>query len=93
MSTADDMPATESIGQLLARLRAERGLDPVKVAQIVLKIAEAQALPPHILLGSDALQYARQAEQARAAEADRWQAVSVSIDMDANGPLPPLPAG
>jgi NAD(P)-dependent dehydrogenase (short-subunit alcohol dehydrogenase family) len=67
--------------------------DPVKVAQIVLKIAEAQALPPHILLGSDALQYARQAEQARAAEADRWQAVSVSIDMDANGPLPPLPAG
>lgn len=33
MSTADDMPATESIGQLLARLRAERGLDPVKVAQ------------------------------------------------------------
>lgn len=33
MSSADDMPATESIGQLLARLRAERGLDPVKVAQ------------------------------------------------------------
>jgi len=33
VSTADDMPATESIGQLLARLRAERGLDPVKVAQ------------------------------------------------------------
>lgn len=33
MSTADDMPATESIGQLLARLRTERGLDPVKVAQ------------------------------------------------------------
>ena len=33
MSTPDDMPATESIGQLLARLRAERGLDPAKVAQ------------------------------------------------------------
>lgn len=67
--------------------------DPLKVAQIVLKIAEAESLPPHILLGSDAFQYARQAEQARAADADRWQAVSVSIDRDAAGPLPRLPAG
>ena len=33
MSGAEDMPATESIGQLLARLRAARGLDVVKVAQ------------------------------------------------------------
>ena len=65
--------------------------DPEKVAQVVLKIADAEALPPHILLGSDALQYARQADQARAADADRWQAVSVSIDRDAAGAVPPLP--
>ncbi|MDB5562580.1 MAG: family NAD(P)-dependent oxidoreductase, partial [Hyphomicrobiales bacterium] len=65
--------------------------DPEKVAQVILKIADAEALPPHILLGSDAFQYARQAEQARAAEADRWQAVSVSTDMDAAGAVPPLP--
>jgi hypothetical protein len=50
--------------------------DPAKVAQIVLKVADAEKLPPHILLGSDALQYARQAEQARTADADRWQAIS-----------------
>jgi NAD(P)-dependent dehydrogenase (short-subunit alcohol dehydrogenase family) len=65
--------------------------DPEKVAQVILKIADAEALPPHILLGSDAFQYARQAEQARVADADRWQAVSVSIDMDNAGAVPPLP--
>lgn len=64
--------------------------DPKKVAQIVLKIAEAETLPPHILLGSDAFQLARQAEQARAADADRWKAVSVSIDMNSDV-IPDLP--
>jgi NAD(P)-dependent dehydrogenase (short-subunit alcohol dehydrogenase family) len=65
--------------------------DPAKVAQVVLKIADADTLPPHILLGSDAIQLAHQAEQARAAAADRWKAVSASIDMDAVGPIPALP--
>lgn len=65
--------------------------DPAKVAQVVLKIADAETLPPHILLGSDAIQLAHQAEQARAAAADRWKAVSASIDMNAVGPIPALP--
>jgi hypothetical protein len=66
--------------------------DPEKVAQIVLKVADAEKLPPHILLGSDAFRFARLAEQARAADADRWQTISASIDMDAPAPIPPLPA-
>jgi NAD(P)-dependent dehydrogenase (short-subunit alcohol dehydrogenase family) len=65
--------------------------DPAKVAQVVLKIADADTLPPHILLGSDAIQLAHQAEQARAAAADRWKDVSASIDMNAVGPIPALP--
>ncbi len=65
--------------------------DPAKVAQVVLKIADADTLPPHILLGSDAIRLAHQAEQARAAAADLWKAVSASIDMDAVGPIPALP--
>jgi NAD(P)-dependent dehydrogenase (short-subunit alcohol dehydrogenase family) len=64
--------------------------DPAKVAQVVLKIADADTLPPHILLGSDALLFARQAEQARSADADRWKAVSVSIDVDSDS-SPELP--
>jgi NAD(P)-dependent dehydrogenase (short-subunit alcohol dehydrogenase family) len=65
--------------------------DPAKVAQVVLRIADAETLPPHILLGSDAIKLAHQAEQTRAAEADRWKAVSASTDMDAPGPIPALP--
>lgn len=66
--------------------------DPVKVAQAVLKVAEAETLPPHILLGSDAFQYARQAEQARAAAADLWHDFSVSTDVTATGTIPDVPA-
>jgi NAD(P)-dependent dehydrogenase (short-subunit alcohol dehydrogenase family) len=65
--------------------------DPVKVAQVVLQIADAESVPPHILLGSDAFYFAREAEQERAAEADRWHAVSVSTDVDAVGPVPMFP--
>lgn len=65
--------------------------DPFKVAQVVLKIADTETLPPHILLGSDAFQFARQAELARAADADRWQTVSESTDVDAIGPIPVFP--
>jgi hypothetical protein len=65
--------------------------DPAKVAELVLKIADAETLPPHILLGSDALQLAREADLTRSADADRWKAVSASIDMDAVGPIPALP--
>jgi NAD(P)-dependent dehydrogenase (short-subunit alcohol dehydrogenase family) len=88
---ADYEPSVgRSIKQMEGYWGNETG-DPAKVAQVILKIAEADKLPPHILLGSDAVQYVRQAEQARAADADRWQAVSASIDMDASGPLPALP--
>jgi NAD(P)-dependent dehydrogenase (short-subunit alcohol dehydrogenase family) len=65
--------------------------DPSKVAEIVLKITEAQALPPHILLGSDAFRLARQAEQTRATDAERWKAVSASIDAE-SGLMVDLPA-
>ncbi|CAG2158415.1 3-phenylpropionate-dihydrodiol/cinnamic acid-dihydrodiol dehydrogenase [Cupriavidus yeoncheonensis] len=65
--------------------------DPFRVAQVVLRIAETETVPPHILLGSDAFQFARQAEQARTADADRWQAVSASTDVGAVGPIPTFP--
>ncbi|VVP81513.1 3-phenylpropionate-dihydrodiol/cinnamic acid-dihydrodiol dehydrogenase [Pseudomonas fluorescens] len=80
-----------SIRQLEPYWGNESG-DPAKVAQAVLRIAEATTLPPHILLGSDACALARQAEQARAAEADAWHGFSVSIDRDASGPVAAIPA-
>lgn len=65
--------------------------DPERVAQLVLKVADAMMLPPHILLGSDALRFARQAEVRRMEETNRWETISRSIDFDAKGPIPDLP--
>jgi NAD(P)-dependent dehydrogenase (short-subunit alcohol dehydrogenase family) len=83
-----------SVGASMKQMEAYWGNesgDPAKVAQVVLDVANAETLPPHILLGSDAFRLARQAEQARAADADRWRAVSASIDIDAPEPIPALP--
>ena len=64
--------------------------DPVKVAQLLLRLVESEHLPAHLLLGSDAVQYAGQAETTRAQEAERWQDVSVSTDVEAKGLLPSI---
>ncbi|BCS32659.1 short-chain dehydrogenase/reductase [Luteitalea sp. TBR-22] len=65
--------------------------DPARVARLILRLAAADRLPPHILLGSDALRLAREAERARSADADRWSAISASIDIDAGQSILPLP--
>jgi hypothetical protein len=64
--------------------------DPVKVAQLILRLATSDTLPAHILLGSDAIKYAGQAESTRMADANRWREVSVSTDFGGTGPLPDL---
>jgi NAD(P)-dependent dehydrogenase (short-subunit alcohol dehydrogenase family) len=82
-----------SVGAFLDRLKSHWGhenSDPVKVAQVVLRLAASDRLPAHLLLGSDAVQYAGQTEATRAADAERWREVSVSTDANAGGALPNL---
>ena len=69
----------------LHSLWGQENSDPAKVAQVVLRLASSESLPPHLLIGSDAIQFAGQAEATRAAEAQRWLEVSVSTDVDASG--------
>jgi hypothetical protein len=64
--------------------------DPAKVAQVVLRLAASDRLPAHLLLGSDAVKYAAEAEAARAADAEQWREVSVSTDVNAQASLPDL---
>src|SRR5215831_316452 len=82
-----------SVGVVIATLKSlwgqENG-DPVKVAQVILRLAASDRLPAHLLLGSDAIHYAGQAEAARAAEAERWRQISVLIDINAPESLPAL---
>ena len=80
----DYEPSVGAVNKALASLWGGReNSDPAKVAQVVLHLADSEHLPAHLLLGSDAVQYAAQAEQARAADAERWRDVSISTDFTA----------
>src|SRR5271169_1867519 len=92
--TPDLLPDYEpSVGAVIEALRSYWGnetSDPVKVAQLILRLASSDRLPAHLLLGSDAVKYAGEAEATRAADAERWREVSVSTDVNAPGSLPDL---
>ena len=92
--TPDLLPDYEaSVGTMIKALSSYWGnekSDPVKVAQLILRLAASEELPAHLLLGSDAVQFAGQAETTRAQEAERWRDISVSTDVDAKGPLPDI---
>jgi NAD(P)-dependent dehydrogenase (short-subunit alcohol dehydrogenase family) len=82
-----------SVGAVAGMLKSHWGQetsDPGKVAQVVLRLAASERLPAHLLLGSDAVLYAGQAEATRAADAERWREVSISTDVGAPGFLPAL---
>jgi len=83
-------PSVGAVAKALQPLWGQETSDPAKVAQVILRLAASDRLPAHLLLGSDAVQFAGQAEVARAAEADRWRELSVSTDVNAPGSVPPL---
>ncbi|HLY62800.1 MAG TPA: SDR family NAD(P)-dependent oxidoreductase [Terriglobia bacterium] len=92
--TPDLLPDYEpSVGAVIKALKSYWGnetSDPVKVAQLILRLVSSDRLPAHLLLGSDAVRYAGEAEATRAADAERWREVSVSTDVNAPGSLPDL---
>ena len=83
-------PSVGAVVKALHSLWGHENSDPAKVAQVVLRLASSESLPAHLLIGSDAIQFASQAEATRAADAQRWREVSVSTDVDAPGALPPV---
>ncbi len=92
--TPDLLPDYEaSVGAVIKALASYWGnemSDPAKVAQLILRLADTDQLPAHLLLGSDAVQFAGQAEVARTQEAEPWREISVSTDVGAKGPLPDI---
>src|ERR1700687_393026 len=82
-----------SVGAITKALKSHWGQetsDPATVAQVILRLAASDHLPTHLLLGSDAVQYAAQAEASRGADTERWREISISTDVNARGALPAL---
>lgn len=83
----DYEPSVGAVAKQLAPLWGNENSDPAKVAQVVLRLAAKDSLPAHLLIGSDAVHVASQAEAARAADAQRWREVSASTDFAAPGAI------
>src|SRR5262245_45062068 len=76
----DYEPSVGAIVKALKPLWGNENSDPARVAQVILRLAASDRLPAHLLLGSDAIQYADQAQATRADDEQRWREISVSTD-------------
>jgi NAD(P)-dependent dehydrogenase (short-subunit alcohol dehydrogenase family) len=76
------MPTVGALAAILPEGAAAAAGDPVKVAQVVLKIAAMDDPPLRLLLGSDAVRYAEAAAASRAAADATWRELSLSTDHD-----------
>lgn len=73
----------ESVGGILralAGLWGNENSDPRLIGELIVKLAGETNLPPHLVLGSDALTYLAQADEERASLAQKWVETSRSVD-------------
>src|SRR6202021_23440 len=82
----DLLPDYESsVGAVAKALKSYWGKevsDPVKVAQVVLRLVASDSLPAHLLIGSDAVRFAGEAEKTREAEAAQGRQLRLLTDAD-----------
>jgi NAD(P)-dependent dehydrogenase (short-subunit alcohol dehydrogenase family) len=74
-----------TVGQVMSFLHQVAGHepgDPAKAAEAIIAIVKEEQPPRRLLLGRDAVQLARQIDQAKLAETDRWERLSASTDFD-----------
>jgi NAD(P)-dependent dehydrogenase (short-subunit alcohol dehydrogenase family) len=88
---ADYEASVGPLRDMLSTYAGSEAGDPVRVAEVVLRLAAHPRPPVRLLLGSDAVTYAGQAEQARRQTDDRWIEISRSTDVGATA-MPAFPA-
>jgi hypothetical protein len=86
----DYEPSVGAVAKALKSYWGKEVSDPVKVAQVVLRLAASDSLPAHLLIGSDAVRFAAEAEKTRETEAAQWREVSLSTDVDSSTALPEM---
>jgi NAD(P)-dependent dehydrogenase (short-subunit alcohol dehydrogenase family) len=78
-------PYQQTVGVRVRMLEEHAGQqagDPAKAAQAILQVSELDDPPLRLLLGSDAVRYAGQADQARIESDAKWRPLSESTDYD-----------
>jgi NAD(P)-dependent dehydrogenase (short-subunit alcohol dehydrogenase family) len=86
----DYEPSVGAVAKALKSYWGKEISDPAKVAQVVLRLASSDHLPAHLLIGSDAVRFAAEAEKTRAAEGAEWRDVSLSTDVASATALPAM---
>jgi NAD(P)-dependent dehydrogenase (short-subunit alcohol dehydrogenase family) len=86
----DYEPSVGAVVKALESLWGQENSDPDKVAQLIVRLAAFDQLPAHLLLGSDAVRYAGEAEAARTADEEKWREISISTDVNAPKTMPAL---
>lgn len=89
---ADYESSVGALRDMLSGYAGNEAGDPVRVAEVVLRLAAHPRPPVRLLLGSDAAKYAGEVEQARRETDERWLEVSRSTDVSATDAVPAFPA-
>jgi NAD(P)-dependent dehydrogenase (short-subunit alcohol dehydrogenase family) len=90
-SASADLPSLlpgyeDSVGKALEQLSGYWGhedSDPERIAKLIVRLADEPDLPPHLLLGNNAFNRCKQMNADRMASAEKWQAISESVDFSA----------
>src|SRR6202166_1857780 len=82
-----------SIGPMLKLLQSLEGRsegDPRKIADVIVQLANSDAVPVRLILGVDAEKRVQHAEAARASEAEKWRHLTVSTVFEDAESIPEL---
>ena len=73
----------ENVGnaiRVLANYWGQENSDPKLIADLIVNLAEENALPPHLLLGSDAYAISTRADDAQRELSEKWRETGESVD-------------
>ena len=93
-NTLDLLPDYEaSVGPMLKLLHSLEGRsegDPLKIADVIVQLANSDVVPARLILGVDAEKRVHHAEAARAGEAEKWRYLTVSTVFEDTESVPEL---
>jgi NAD(P)-dependent dehydrogenase (short-subunit alcohol dehydrogenase family) len=86
----DYEPSVGPIYKLLETIEGRQEGDPRKIADLILQLANSDDVPVRLILGVDAEKRVQGAEAARAAEARKWQHLTISTVFEDAEAIPEL---